>query len=291
MVALDGEVSNSTYAEIFRDAHPDRYFEMYIAEQQMVAAAVGLQVRGWVPFASTFAAFLSRAYDFIRMAAISQANIRLCGSHAGVSIGEDGPSQMALEDLAMMRAVHGSTVLYPSDANQTAQLVAEMADRDGIVYLRTTRAATPVIYGADEEFPIGGSRVLREGDDVAIVAAGITLHESLKAAEQLAGEGIEVRVIDLYSVKPVDAETLRAAAEATGGRIVTVEDHWSEGGIGDAVLEALSDGEAPARVVRLAVREMPGSGKPAELLAAAGIDAEHIAEAARSLVGAAVGSR
>ena len=285
VVALDGEVSNSTYAEIFRDAHPDRYFEMYIAEQQMVAAAVGLQVRGWVPFASTFAAFLSRAYDFIRMAAISQANIRLCGSHAGVSIGEDGPSQMALEDLAMMRAVHGSTVLYPSDANQTAKLVAEMADRDGIVYLRTTRAATPVVYGADEEFPVGGSRVLREGDDLAIVAAGITLHESLKAAEQLAGEGIEARVIDLYSVKPVDAETLRAAAEATGGRILTVEDHWSEGGIGDAVLEALSDGEAPARVVRLAVRDLPGSGKPAELLAAAGIDAEHIAEAARSLVG------
>ncbi len=291
VVALDGEVSNSTYAEIFRDAHPDRYFEMYIAEQQMVAAAVGLQVRGWVPFASTFAAFLSRAYDFIRMAAISQANIRLCGSHAGVSIGEDGPSQMALEDLAMMRAVHGSTVLYPSDANQTARLVAEMADRDGIVYLRTTRAATPVVYAADEEFPVGGSRVLREGDDIAIVAAGITLHESLKAAEQLAGEGIEARVIDLYSVKPVDAETLRAAAEATGGRILTVEDHWSEGGIGDAVLEALSDGEAPARVVRLAVRDLPGSGKPAELLAAAGIDAEHIAEAARSLVGAAVGSR
>jgi transketolase len=291
VVALDGEVSNSTYAEIFRDAHPDRYFEMYIAEQQMIAAAVGIQVRKWVPFASTFAAFLSRAYDFIRMAAISQADIRLCGSHAGVSIGEDGPSQMALEDLAMLRAVHGSTVLYPCDANQTAKLVAEMADRDGIVYMRTTRAATPVVYGAAEDFPVGGSRVLRDGDDLAIVAAGITLHESLKAAEQLAGEGIEARVIDLYSVKPVDAETLRAAAEATGGRILTVEDHWPEGGIGDAVLEVLSDGETPARVVRLAVREMPGSGKPAELLAAAGIDAEHIATAARSLVGAAVGSR
>jgi transketolase len=238
-----------------------------------------------VPFGSSFAAFFSRAYDFIRMAAISRANIRLCGSHAGVSIGEDGPSQMALEDLAMMRAVHGSTVLYPSDANQTAKLVAEMADREGIVFLRTTRANTPVIYGADEEFPIGGSRLLREGDDVTIVGAGITLHEALKAAEELAGEGIEARVIDLYSVKPVDGETLRAAAEATGGRILTVEDHWPEGGIGDAVLEALSDGEAPARVTRLAVRDMPGSGKPAELLAAAGIDAEHIAEAARALVG------
>ena len=289
VVALDGEVSNSTYAEIFRDAHPDRYFEMYIAEQQMVAAAVGMQVRGWVPFASTFAAFLTRAYDFIRMAAISRANIRLCGSHAGVSIGEDGPSQMALEDLAMMRAVHGSTVLYPSDPNQTARLVAEMADREGITFMRTTRAATPVLYDVSDEFQIGGSRVLRRGDDLAIVAAGITLHESLKAADKLIAEGIDARVIDLYSVKPVDVDTLRAASEATGGRIITVEDHWSEGGIGDAVLEALSDdGELPPQVVRLAVREMPGSGKPAELLAAAGIDADHIAQAARALMGAAV---
>jgi transketolase len=287
VVALDGEVSNSTYAEFFRDAYPDRYFEMYIAEQQMVAAAVGLQVRKWVPFASTFAAFFSRAYDFIRMAAISQANIRLVGSHAGVSIGEDGPSQMALEDLAMMRAVHGSTVLYPCDANQTARLVAEMADRDGIVYLRTTRAATPVVYGLDDEFPIGGSRVLRDGNDVTIVGAGITLHEALKAADRLSAEGIDARVIDLYSVKPVDAATLRAAAEETG-RILTVEDHWSEGGIGDAVLEVLAAAEQPARVVRLAVHDMPGSGKPAELLAAAGIDSAHIAGAAHALVGAAV---
>src|SRR6266702_314820 len=284
VVALDGEVSNSTYADEFAKGLPERYFEMYIAEQQLLAAAVGLQVRGFKPFASTFAAFLSRAYDFIRMASISRANLRLCGSHAGVSIGEDGPSQMALEDLAMMRAVHGSTVLYPCDANQTAHLVEEMAEREGIVFLRTTRAATPVLYGADEEFPVGGSRVLRDGDDVTIVGAGITLHEALKAADELDGEGISARVIDLYSVKPVDGETLRAAAEATGGRVLTVEDHWPEGGIGDAVLEALSDGEAPARVVRLAVREMPGSGKPAELMAAAGIDAEHIADAARNLV-------
>ena len=288
VVALDGEVGNSTYAELFTKAYPERYFEMFIAEQQLVAAAVGLQVRDWVPFASTFAAFFSRAYDFIRMAAISRANIRLVGSHAGVSIGEDGPSQMALEDLAMMRAVHGSTVLYPCDANQTAKLVAQMAEREGIVFLRTTRAATQVVYGADEEFPIGGARVLREGDDLAIVGAGITLHESLKAAEQLEGEGISARVIDLYSVKPVDGETLRAAAEATGGRILTVEDHWSEGGIGDAVLEALSDGETPARVVRLAVHDLPGSGKPAELLAAAGIDAEHIVAAAHALAEATV---
>jgi transketolase len=284
MVALDGEVSNSTYAEEFAKAYPDRYFEMFIAEQQMLAAAVGLQVRDWVPFASSFAAFFTRAYDFIRMAAISRANIRLCGSHAGVSIGEDGPSQMALEDLAMMRAVHGSTVLYPCDANQTAKLVGAMADREGIVFLRTTRAATPVVYGAGDDFPVGGSRVLRDGDDVALVAAGITLHEALKAADELESEGISARVIDLYSVKPVDVETLRAAAEATGGRVLTVEDHWPEGGLGDAVLEALSDGEAPLRVLRLAVREMPGSGTPAELLAGAGIDAEHIAEAARTLV-------
>src|SRR5438046_1296192 len=281
VVAVDGEVSNSTYADLFAKAYPERYFEMYIAEQQLVATAVGLQVRNWVPFASTFAAFFSRAYDFIRMAAISQANIRLCGSHAGASIGEDGPSQMALEDLAMMRAVHGSTVLYPSDANQTAKLVAAMADRHGIVFMRSTRAATPVIYDAGEDFPIGGSKVIREGDDVTIVGAGITLHEALKAADELEGEGVSARVIDLYSVKPVDGETLRAAAEATGGRVLTVEDHWPEGGIGDAVLEALSDGETPARVVRLAVRDMPGSGKPAELTAAAGLDAGHTAGPAR----------
>ena len=190
VVALDGEVSNSTYAETFAKAFPDRFFEQYIAEQQLTAAAIGLQVRGYVPFASTFAAFFSRAYDFIRMAAISRANIRLCGSHAGVSIGEDGPSQMALEDLAMMRAVHDSTVLYPSDANQTAQLVATMADLKGIVYLRTTREKTPILYGPDERFPIGGSRVLRQSDSdqVTVVGAGITLHEALKAADTLKGE-------------------------------------------------------------------------------------------------------
>jgi transketolase len=286
VVALDGEVSNSTFAEIFAGAHPERYFEMYIAEQQMIAAAVGLQVRDWVPFASTFAAFLTRAYDFIRMAAVSRANLRLCGSHAGVSIGEDGPSQMGLEDLAMMRAVHGSTVLYPCDANQTAKLVAAMADVEGISYLRTTRAATPVIYEADERFEIGGSRVIRssEDDDLAIVAAGITVHEALKAADLLANDGISARVVDLYSVKPIDAETLQATAEATHGRLVTVEDHWPEGGLGEAVLSVFAESEERPRVVELAVREMPGSGKPAELLAAAGIDADRIAAAARELV-------
>jgi len=292
VVALDGEVSNSTFAEIFRDAHPDRYFEMYIAEQQMVAAAVGIQVRGWKPFASTFAAFLTRAYDFVRMAAISRANLKLCGSHAGVSIGEDGPSQMALEDLAAFRALHGSTVLYPSDANQTAKLVAAMADLDGIVFLRTTRANTPVVYEAGEDFPVGGAKVVRssDGDEVALIGAGITLHEAIKAADALAEDGLTARVIDLYSVKPVDVETLRAAAEATGGRFVVVEDHWPEGGLAEAVLSAFADSDERPRVVHLAVRDMPGSGKPAELLAAAGIDADHIAAAARQLVANRVGA-
>jgi transketolase len=292
VVALDGEVSNSTYAEIFRDAHPDRYFEMFIAEQQMVAAAVGIQVRKWKPFASTFAAFFTRAYDFIRMGAISRANIKLCGSHAGVSIGEDGPSQMGLEDLAALRAVHGSTVLYPSDANQTAKLVEAMVDLDGIVFLRTTRGESPVIYEAGEAFPVGGARVVRSSDEdeVALIGAGITLHEALKAADSLAGEGVSARVIDLYSVKPVDVETLRATAEATGGRLVVAEDHWPEGGLGDAVLSAFADAVESVKVVHLAVHEMPGSGKPAELLAAAGIDAEHIATAARRLVASTVGA-
>ena len=290
VVALDGEVSNSTFAEIFAERHRDRYFEMYIAEQQMAAAAVGLQVRAWKPYASSFACFLTRAYDFIRMTAVSRASVRFCGSHAGVSIGEDGPSQMGLEDLAMFRAVHGSTVLYPCDGNQTAKLVAAMADIDGISYLRTTRPGTPVIYGADEEFPVGGSKVVRsyDDDDVTIVAAGITLHEALAAADALAEEGTRARVIDLYSVKPVDADTLRAAAEATGGRIVTVEDHWPEGGLGEAVLSALVGIDELPHVVQLAVREMPGSGTSEELMAAAGIDAKAIAEAARRLVGAPV---
>ena len=282
VVALDGEVSNSTYAEIFRDAHPDRFFEMYIAEQQMIAAAVGMQVLGWKPFASTFAAFMSRAYDFVRMAAISRATLKLCGSHAGVSIGEDGPSQMALEDLATFRAVHGSTVLYPCDGNQTAKLVRAMADLEGISFLRTTRADTSVVYEAAEEFPVGGSKTLRssDDDDVTIVAAGITLHEALAAADSLAEEGVSARVIDCYSVKPIDAETLSSIRTP----IVTVEDHWAQGGLGDAVLAALSetDDRPPVRV--LAVRELPHSGKPAELLAAAGIDAEHIAAAARAVV-------
>jgi transketolase len=301
VVAVDGEVGNSTYTEEFAKALPDRFVQAYIAEQQMIANAVGFQVRGWKPFAATFAAFLARAYDFVRMAAISRASFSVAGSHAGVSIGEDGPSQMALEDLASFRAIHGSTVLYPSDPNQTAALVPLMAEREGIVFMRTTREKTPILYDPGESFQIGGSRVVRGGgtdDALTIVAAGITLHEALKAADALANEGVTARVIDLYSVKPIDADTVRAAARETG-RILTVEDHWPEGGIGDAVLEALAE-EQPHPVVRkLAVREMPGSGSPAELLAAAGIDADHIAEAARALAseaqpttrGAEVGAR
>jgi transketolase len=293
VVAVDGEVSNSTYAETFSKAHPDHYFEQYISENQMVGSAIGLSVRGYQAFASTFAAFFTRAYDFIRMAAVSRANIKLCGSHAGVSIGEDGPSQMALEDLAMMRAVHGSVVLYPSDANQAGHLVAAMADYHGISYLRTTREKTPIIYSADEKFPIGGSRVLRRGgeDRVTVVAAGITLHEALKAYDMLQADGIAIRVIDAYSVKPIDAAGLWEAARATNYQVIVVEDHWLEGGLGDAVLEAFSStpqqevtGRIPV-VTKLAVHRMPGSGTPAELLEAAGINAHHIVAAVKRLAG------
>jgi transketolase len=283
VVALDGEVSNSTHSEEFRKAHADRYFEMFIAEQQLVSAAIGFQVGGrWVPFASTFAAFLSRAYDFVRMAAISRADIRLSGSHAGVSIGEDGPSQMALEDIASIRAIHGSTVLHPSDANQTARLVAAMADQPGISFIRTLRGKTPVRTPADEDVRIGGSRVTVDGDDVALIACGITLEEAVKAAEALDGDGISARVLDCYSIKPIDVEAVRAAARECGA-IVTVEDHAPEGGLGDAVLEALADADDRPPVVKLAVRELPGSGTPEELIHGAGIDAEAIAGAARQL--------
>ena len=285
IVALDAEVKNSTYAELFAQAHPERYIELFIAEQQLVATAVATQVRGWTPYASTFAAFQARSYDFVRMAAVSRANVKLIGSHAGVSVGEDGPSQMGLEDLAMFRAVLGSTVLYPSDANQTAWLVDVMADLEGIVYLRTTREATSVIYAPGEAFAVGGSRVLRASaeDRATIVGAGITVHEALSAAQQLADEGVAVRVVDAYSVKPIDAEALRIAAVETG-RIVTVEDHQAEGGLGEAVLSALAASDARARVRVLAVRELPGAGQPAELRGVAGIDATHIAQAVRDLL-------
>src|SRR5262249_30085593 len=261
VVGLDGEVADSTRMEFFAHAHPDRFFEFYIAEEQMVAAAVGMQLRGWAPFAATFAAFMSRALDFIRMAAISRASIRLVGSHAGVSIGQDGPSQMGLEDMAALRAIYGSTVLYPCDANQAAALTAAMADLAGISYLLTTRSDMPVIYQPGEEFPVGGSRVLRssEADQVTIVAAGITVHEALAAADRLAGDGIGARVIDAYSVKPIDTATIRQAAADTG-HLLTVEDHWPQGGLGDAVLGSLAVPGGPRpEVVKLAVRDMPAS--------------------------------
>ena len=286
VVAIDGEVANSTHTEDLEKVAPDRFVESYIAEQNMLGMAVGMQALGKVVFPATFAAFLTRAYDFIRMAAISRANLRLSGSHAGVSIGEDGPSQMALEDLAMMRAVHGSTVLYPCDGNSTARLVAAMADLPGISYIRTTREKTPALYDDHEDFPIGGSKTLRssDADRVTLVGAGITLHEALEAARSLEAEGISVRVVDCYSIKPIDAETLRDAVSQTG-LLVTVEDHWSEGGLGDAVLAALAvGGDLSGRVVKVAVTQMPGSGTPEELRDWAGISASAIADRVRSLL-------
>jgi transketolase len=285
VVALDGEVSNSTHSEEFRKAHEDRYFEMFIAEQQLVSSAIGFQVhKRWVPFASTFAAFLSRAYDFVRMGAISRADICLSGSHAGVSIGEDGPSQMALEDMASIRAIHGSSVLHPSDANQAAKLVAAMADAKGIKFIRTLRGKTTVRTPPDEDVRIGGSRIVTGADaeDVAIIACGITVEEAVKAAEALEGDGIRARVLDAYSVKPIDADAVRAAARDCAA-IVTVEDHAPEGGLGDAVLDVLADADDRPRVVKLAVREIPGSGTPEELIHGAGIDADAIAGAAREV--------
>ncbi len=286
VVAIDGEVSNSTHTEDLQKVAPDRFVESYIAEQNMLGMAVGMQALGKVVFPATFAAFLTRAYDFIRMAAISRANLRLSGSHAGVSIGEDGPSQMALEDLAMMRAVHGSTVLYPCDGNSTARLVGAMADLPGISFIRTTREKTPVVYGGDEAFPIGGSKILRssDADRVTLVGAGITVHEALEAAGSLEADGIAARVVDCYTIKPIDAETLRAAASQTR-LLVTIEDHWIEGGLGDAVLAALADGGAlSGTVVKVAVTQMPGSGTPEELRDWAGISASAIADRVRSLL-------
>jgi transketolase len=289
VVVLDGEVSNSTFADEFAKAYSDRYFEMFIAEQQMVAAATGIATRGYRVFASTFAAFLTRAYDFIRMGAISGVDLRLCGSHAGIEIGADGPSQMGLEDLAMLRAVHGSTVLYPSDATCTAALVDAMAQNRGISYLRTTRGAYPVLYGPGEPFEIGGSKILRQSDndDVTLIGAGVTLYECLRAADALQQIGGSARVIDCYSVKPIDIGTIVSAAEHTQGRVIVAEDHHPEGGLGSAVTDALVEAQVGGlQIVRLAVREMPGSGTASELLAWAGIDADHIAAAARELLSA-----
>jgi transketolase len=265
MVSLDSEVSNSTMAEIFKAAYPERFFEMYIAEQNMVGAALGLASRGKIPFASTFAAFFTRAFDQIRMSQYSDANLKFVGSHAGVSIGEDGPSQMGLEDLAMFRTVLDSVVLYPCDAVSTENLVAEAAKHYGMVYIRTTRMATPILYGPEEKFPLGGCKVLRQSDrDAATVAAvGVTVFEALKAYDELQKEGILIRVLDLYSIKPLDVATLQEAARATKA-IITVEDHYAEGGLGEAVKSALAAAGAP--VYSLAVRKKPKSGKPAQLL-------------------------
>ncbi|GAA1821319.1 transketolase [Planosporangium flavigriseum] len=285
VVVLDAEVGNSTHTLDFAEKYPDRFFQMFIAEQQMVAAAVGLQVRGYRPWAATFAAFFTRAHDFIRMAAVSQADIYLAGSHVGVEIGPDGPSQMGLEDISMMRAILGSTVLYPSDAVSCAALVTQMVDREGVNYIRTTRGSYPVLYDNGESFPVGGSKQVRgsDSDDVALLGAGVTLHNCLAAADLLADAGIRARVLDLYSVKPIDREAVREAARATGGRVIVVEDHYPEGGLGEAVLSALSEQAVP--VTHLAVRTLPASGNPDELLKAAGIDAIAIAETARSVAG------
>jgi transketolase len=282
VVALDADVKNSTFSEKFEHALPDRFYENFIAEQVMIGAAMGLAARGAIPFPSTFACFLSRAADFVRMAAISNVNVKLAGSHAGVSIGEDGPSQMALEDLAMCRAQPNCAVLYPSDAVSTERLVAAAAYHPGPAYIRTSRPKTPVIYGNDESFEVGGLKVVRESrDDVAtVVGAGVTLFEALKAFDRLKASGTFIRVVDLYSLQPIDRESLVAAGRATGGRIVTVEDHYAAGGIGDAVAEAVAG--SGITVTRLAVREIPRSGKPDELLDRFGISAAHIVEAVGS---------
>jgi transketolase len=283
VVAIDGDTKNSTFSEKLKEAAPDRFVEAYIAEQNMVGVALGMATEGLVPFASTFACFLSRAYDFIRMAVYSRPpRLVLCGSHAGVSIGEDGPSQMGLEDLAMFRSLVASTVLYPSDAVSAERAVEEAARTPGLVYIRTTRPKTKVLYGNDERFPVGGSKVLRasDKDQVTLVGAGVTLHEALAAHDELARQGVAARVIDLYSVKPVDEGTLRLAAEQTRG-IVTVEDHSIHGGIGEAVAAAVC---GRARVQILGVSGIPRSGKPAELMAAHGIDAAAIVQAARRLL-------
>ncbi len=283
VVAIDGDVKNSTYADRFFESFPKRSFQGYIAEQNMVGMGIGLAGKGYVPFIATFAAFLSRAHDQIRMAAYSRSNLKLCGSHVGVSIGEDGPSQMGLEDLAIFRPIPGCAVLYPCDAPSTEACIESMMRHRGPAYLRTTRPATPILYSRDEEFPVGGSKVVAksEGDAVTVIAAGITVFEALKAAGELKKDGIGLRVIDAYSVEPIDAEGIRREVRETGGRAIVVEDHFPAGGLGEAVASALAGG---ARLVHLCVRVLPRSGKAGELMDAAGISAPHIVCAARELV-------
>ena len=286
IVAMSGDVMNSTFSEMFDKAYPDHFFQGYIAEQNLVSTGVGLAARGKVPFLDTFACFLSRAYDNVRMAAISRANINLCGSHCGVSIGEDGPSQMALEDIAMFRAISGSEVFYPSDAVSTERLTEHMAKRAGINYLRTSRPKMPILYSKDEKFAVPGFKVLRQSaqDKATVIGAGVTLHEALKAFEQLKSQGIAIRVIDLYCVKPLDGKAIAEQIKATAGCLVTVEDHWPEGGLGEGVLAALAQsGVSPAKFKLLAVTGMPHSGKPEELVDAFGISARHIIEAVRAM--------
>ncbi len=284
VVVLDADVGNSTFSSLFEQSQPDRFYQFFIAEQVMVGAAMGLASQGAIPHASTFACFLSRAYDFIRMAGISGLNLKLAGSHAGVSIGEDGPSQMALEDLAMMRAVPGCAVLYPCDAVSAERLTTLATYTDGLTYIRTSRPKTPVIYSADERFTIGGSKVLRQSPDdaVTVVGAGVTVFEALEAHDRLAAEGTAIRVVDAYCVQPIDAAALVQAGTETHGTIITVEDHYPSGGLGDAVSETVaSHGMC---VHRLAVREVPRSGGSKELLERFGISAGRIVEAVREVV-------
>lgn len=283
VIALDGDVKNSTYAEKFFEAFPERSFQTYIAEQNMVGMGMGLAAKGFVPFVATFAAFLSRAHDQIRMAGYSFSNLKFCGSHAGVSIGEDGPSQMGLEDMAIFRPIPGCVVLYPCDAVSTEGCVESIARHKGLCYLRTTRPATPLLYSPEENFPIGGSKVLRKSDrDMAtVIAAGITVFEALKASEELSREGIGARVIDAYSVQPLDWETIQREVAETGGRAVVVEDHFSAGGLGEAVASALA---GRARIIHLCIRELPRSGKPAELMDLYGISSRHILKAIKALL-------
>jgi transketolase len=283
VVALDADVKNSTFSERFEKLYPDRFFECFIAEQVMIGASMGFAARGAIPFPSTFACFLTRAADFIRMAGVSFSNVKYTGSHAGVSIGEDGPSQMGLEDLALMRAVPGCAVLYPCDAVSTERLVVEMARYQGPAYMRTSRPKTPVIYDTTERFPIGGAKVLRRSsnDDAVVVGVGVTVFEALKACDQLKEQGIGITVIDAYSVQPIDAKTITEAARAAGGTVVSVEDHYAAGGLGDAVSEAVAG--AGITVHRLAVREMPHSGQPDELIDRYGISARHIVAAVQAV--------